>query len=90
MVDIAPFAVTETSVEGLLVLRMKTVTEPRGVVGEAIRASAFREGGVCAGPWKQVNITETVRGALRGFHGEQAIKVVVTRPAQRRGQPPRP
>ncbi|MEO6998825.1 MAG: dTDP-4-dehydrorhamnose 3,5-epimerase family protein, partial [Terracoccus sp.] len=76
MVDIAPFEVTETSVEGLLLLRMKTVTEPRGVVREAFRASAFLEGGAYAGPWKQVNITETVRGAIRGFHGEHAIKVV--------------
>lgn len=76
MVDIEAFDVTETSVEGLLVLRMKSVTESRGVVREAFRASAFIEAGVYAGPWKQVNVTETVRGAIRGFHGEQAIKVV--------------
>ncbi len=76
MVDIEAFDVTKTSVEGLLVLRMKSVTEPRGVVREAFRASAFMEAGVYAGPWKQVNVTETVRGAIRGFHGEQAIKVV--------------
>lgn len=76
MVDVTAFEVRELAVDGLLMLRMKAVAEPRGVVREAFRASTFLAAGIYPGPWKQVNVTETACGAIRGFHGETAIKVV--------------
>ena len=68
--------ITETSIAGLLVLRMKQVTDDRGTVREFFRASAFREAGVEIRPWQQVNVTETRPGAVRGLHGEAMTKLV--------------
>ena len=73
---VVPFAVSTTAIDGLLVLRMKQITEPRGTVRELYRASAFAEAGVPVGPWPQINATETVRGAIRGLHGEAMVKLV--------------
>ena len=38
--------------------------------------SAFAAGGSSVGPWAQINVTETTRGAIRGMHGEQMTKLV--------------
>lgn len=75
-------AVTEmsqetTDINGLIVITMKQVDDERGVVREFYRASSWAEAGLPSlGPWLQVNITESRRGALRGLHGENMFKLV--------------
>ena len=77
MVAIEPFAVEATAIEGLSILTMKQVTDDRGTVREFYRESAFVDAGLPSlGPWVQVNVTETRRGAIRGMHGEQMHKLV--------------
>jgi dTDP-4-dehydrorhamnose 3,5-epimerase len=72
------FEVETTAIEGLLVIRPKTIGDDRGVIRELFRASAYDgfDGAVPFGPWLQVNLTETVRGALRGMHGEDMTKLI--------------
>jgi dTDP-4-dehydrorhamnose 3,5-epimerase len=70
------FEVEQTAIDGLVLLTMKQITEPRGTVRELFRSSAMTEAGLPAGPWLQVNVTETVRGAVRGLHGEAMTKLV--------------
>lgn len=77
MVSIEPFAVRSTSIDGLFVLAMKQVTDDRGTVREFYRESALVDAGLPSlGPWVQVNVTETRRGAIRGMHGEDMTKLV--------------
>lgn len=71
-----PFAMDRSDIAGLLVIRMKQVTDERGTVRELFRHSAFAGAGVTAGPWHQVNVTETAQGAIRGLHGEAMTKLV--------------
>lgn len=74
---VVPLAVEKTDVDGLTVLQMKAVTDDRGTVREFYRESAFIAAGLSSlGPWVQVNVTETVRGAVRGLHGEAMTKLV--------------
>jgi len=75
-VELIDFSVEPTGVEGLVVATMKQVTDERGTVREAFRASAFAEAGLVTRPWAQVNVTETRRGAIRGMHGEAMTKLV--------------
>ncbi|MCW2529362.1 MAG: dTDP-4-dehydrorhamnose 35-epimerase related [Pseudonocardiales bacterium] len=70
------FDVATTAIDGLLVLRMKQITDDRGTVRELFRTSAFAEAGIPVGPWPQINATETKQGAIRGLHGEDMIKLV--------------
>ena len=70
------FEVSTTAIDGLLVLRMKQITDDRGMVRELFRTSAFADAGVPVGPWPQINATETKQGAIRGLHGEDMIKLV--------------
>ena len=65
-----------TEIEGLVVLDTKTIPDDRGAVRELFRWSAFEEAGLPVGPWRQINVTESVPGALRGLHGERMTKVV--------------
>jgi dTDP-4-dehydrorhamnose 3,5-epimerase len=75
--EIVPFEVASTAIDGLLVLTMKQVHEPRGAVRELFRASAFAEAGLGdLGPFQQINATETRRGGLRGLHAEAITKLV--------------
>jgi dTDP-4-dehydrorhamnose 3,5-epimerase len=68
--------VRQSEILGLVVLRMKQVEDGRGTIREFFRASAMAEAGLWAGPWRQVNITRTVPGAVRGLHGEAMTKLV--------------
>lgn len=70
------FQVRGTEIDGLLVLSMKQIADERGTVRELFRSSAFAEAGVPAGPWTQINATETRQGAVRGLHGEDTVKLV--------------
>lgn len=78
MVDVVPFEASPTEVDGLFVIRVKQVDEPRGMVRELYRAGAYADalGIPAAPPWRQLNLTETRRGAIRGLHGEAMTKLV--------------
>jgi dTDP-4-dehydrorhamnose 3,5-epimerase len=72
-----PFSARAGKIDGLYFIEMKEAHEERGVVREFYRESAFAEAGLPSlGPWVQINITETVQGALRGLHGEDMYKLV--------------
>lgn len=72
-----PFSAEETAIAGLWVLRAKQVSDQRGTVREFYRQSAFAAAGLPSlGPWVQLNVTETRRGAVRGLHGESTTKLV--------------
>lgn len=74
---VVPFSARQTEIDGLWILQMKEITDERGTVREFYRESAFVEAGLPSlGPWLQVNVTETHRGAIRGMHGEQMYKLV--------------
>lgn len=75
--EIVDLAVRGTDIEGLQLITMKQVTDDRGTVREFYRESAFVEAGLPSlGPWVQVNVTETNRGAIRGLHAEDMDKLV--------------
>jgi dTDP-4-dehydrorhamnose 3,5-epimerase len=75
--DVTPLAVRPTAIDGLFFVTMKQVTDSRGTIREFYRQSAWEEAGLPAvGPFLQVNITESVRGVVRGLHGEAMTKVV--------------
>lgn len=77
MVDPVPFTSRPTSIAGLVLLGMKQVTDDRGVVREFFRSSAFADADRPAlGPWRQINVTQTRPGALRGIHAEAMTKLV--------------
>ena len=75
--DLRPFSANPTAIDGLYIMEMKEVRDERGTVREFYRESAFKEAGLPSlGPWLQVNITESKRGAIRGLHGEDMFKLV--------------
>jgi len=77
MPEISAFDARPTAIDGLLLLTMKQVHDERGTVREAYRETAFTAAGVPpVGPWRQVNVTHTRRGALRGIHAEEMVKLV--------------
>ncbi|MBN2624075.1 MAG: dTDP-4-dehydrorhamnose 3,5-epimerase family protein [Acidimicrobiales bacterium] len=77
MPDIREFSVERTAIADLWLISMKEVTDERGTVREFYRESAFRDAGLPSlGPWLQVNVTETRKGALRGLHAEDMYKLV--------------
>lgn len=77
MVTVLDLSTDATDIDGLVVVTMKQVTDERGTIREFYRESAFVDAGLPSlGPWVQVNVTETVRGAIRGMHGEAMTKLV--------------
>lgn len=62
----------ETDIEGLLIITIKQVSDDRGTVREFFRTSALGDFGIV----KQVNVTESGYGAVRGLHGEATTKLV--------------
>lgn len=75
--EVVELAVRGTDIEGLQLITMKQVSDERGTVREFYRESAFAEAGLPSlGPWLQVNVTETNRGAVRGLHAEDMDKLV--------------
>ncbi|HEX2902938.1 MAG TPA: dTDP-4-dehydrorhamnose 3,5-epimerase [Jatrophihabitans sp.] len=71
-VEITEKSTDGTAIDGLLVHTLKQVRDERGVVREFFRASAYPE----LGDWRQINITESAYGAVRGLHGEAMTKLV--------------
>jgi len=78
-VQITDMRSSDTGIEGLLILTLKQVSDERGTIREFFRVSAhatalggeFPEGG-----WRQINVTESGYGAVRGLHGESTTKLV--------------
>jgi dTDP-4-dehydrorhamnose 3,5-epimerase len=78
-VQITDMQSAETDIEGLLVLTLKQVSDERGTVREFFRASAHTGAlgdAWPAGGWRQINVTESGQGAIRGLHGESTTKLV--------------
>lgn len=74
---ITPMSVSRTDIAGLVVITLKQVEDERGIVRELYRQSSWLEHGLPdLGPWLQMNATETKRGAIRGLHGEDMVKLV--------------
>jgi dTDP-4-dehydrorhamnose 3,5-epimerase len=77
MPEVVEFERRGARIDGLVVLTMKQVTDERGTIREFFRASAFRDAGVAVAPtFRQINLTESRRGALRGLHAEAMTKLV--------------
>src|SRR4051794_13822199 len=72
-VQITDLNVQRTAIDGLLICTLKQVSDERGVVREFFRASNSLPG---AGDWRQINVTESRYGAVRGLHGEDMVKLV--------------
>lgn len=75
-VTVTDFEQSSTAIEGLLVLRTKQVGDEHGTVRELYRESVFRPLGAGAGVPRQVNLTSSRLGAVRGLHGEDMTKLV--------------
>ncbi len=74
---VTAFETHPTSIDGLRVVQTKQVVDERGAVREIYRESVFASSGdgSLAAP-RQVNLTSTCRGAIRGLHGEAMTKLV--------------
>ncbi len=74
---IDPFTANDSSIEGLKVIGAKSATDDRGTVRELFRSSVYSEvlPETVTG-WKQINLTRTKKGAVRGLHGEAMNKLV--------------
>lgn len=75
--EISPFSASESEIDGLKIINVKMVTDDRGTVRELYRESAHKEVlPQTVSSWKQINLTRTKRGAVRGLHGEAMSKLV--------------
>jgi dTDP-4-dehydrorhamnose 3,5-epimerase len=69
--------VSETNIDGLVVIQMHAFEDDRGVIREFYRESSWIEAGLASlGPWAQLNVTDTRQGTVRGLHGEAMHKLV--------------
>lgn len=76
-VEIVPMQVHDTTIDGLLRITPKAVTDERGTVREFFRTSDYAAAGVDVPErWAQVNLTFTEFGGVRGLHGEAADKLI--------------
>jgi dTDP-4-dehydrorhamnose 3,5-epimerase len=74
--DLVSMTVQTTAIDGLLRITAKAVTDDRGTVREFFRTSSYDDVGIGTHGWRQVNLTWTARGAIRGLHGEATDKLV--------------
>lgn len=81
-VDIVDFELRHGAIDGLLIATAKQVTDERGTVREVFRRSAFESAGVELDEFRQINVTETRRGAVRGMHAEAMTKLVTVASGQ--------
>lgn len=75
-VQIVEFDARPGAIDGLHVVTPKQVTDERGTIRELFRRTAFEAIGVELAPFRQINVTETRRGAVRGLHAEAMTKLV--------------
>lgn len=74
---IEPFASKDSNIEGLKIISAKMSTDDRGTVRELFRSSIYFEVlPETVKGWKQINLTRTKKGAVRGLHGEAMSKLV--------------
>ncbi len=76
MASIVEFQTASAAIDGLVVVTMRQVSDERGTVRELFRASAFETAGVPLDDFRQINVTETRAGAVRGIHAEAMTKLV--------------
>lgn len=75
--QITPFLASTSKIEGLQIINTKMVTDERGTVRELYRWSNHSEVlPETVFSWKQINLTRTKKGAVRGLHGEAMSKLV--------------
>ena len=74
--QIIDFDARDGSIDGLVIVTVKQITDERGTIRELFRRSAFESIGVPIGQFRQINVTETRRGAVRGMHAEYMTKLV--------------
>jgi dTDP-4-dehydrorhamnose 3,5-epimerase len=79
---VVDFAVRDGAIAGLVVVTMKQVSDDRGTVRELFRRSAFESAGVQFGAFQQINVTESHRGAVRGLHAEDMVKLLAVATGQ--------
>ena len=74
---VEPFRANSSNIEGLKIISTKMATDDRGTVRELFRDSVYSEvlPETITG-WKQINLTRTRKGAVRGLHGEAMSKLV--------------
>ena len=65
-----------TAIDGLHLIRTKVAEDERGAVREILRPTALLALGLPALEVRQVNLTATVAGAVRGIHAEAMHKLV--------------
>jgi dTDP-4-dehydrorhamnose 3,5-epimerase len=70
------FSTAATSIDGLLRITMRQASDARGTVRELFRASTFDAQGLEPRTFRQINATESRRGAVRGIHAESMTKIV--------------
>ena len=71
------FTSEDSNIEGLKIFHAKMATDDRGTVRELFRGSVYSE--VLPDSvkgWQQINLTRTMKGAVRGLHGEAMNKLV--------------
>lgn len=75
--QIDPFTSQDSNIDGLKIITAKMVTDDRGTVRELYRGSVYSEVlPESVSSWKQINLTRTKKGAVRGLHGEAMSKLV--------------
>ena len=75
-VRIVDFEVVENAIPGLLSITPKQVTDERGTIRELFRRSAFDSVGVRLTEFRQINVTESAYGVVRGMHAENLTKLL--------------
>jgi len=75
-VGVSEATAAPTAIDGLHLIRTKVVDDERGEVREILRPSALAGLGLPALQVRQVNLTATRRGAIRGIHAEAMHKLV--------------
>ncbi len=73
---ISPATAEPTAIPGLHLIRTKVAEDERGAVREILRPNTLVELGLPALDVRQVNLTFTRVGSIRGIHGEAMHKLV--------------
>ena len=73
---ISPASAEPTAIPGLHVIRTKVADDERGAIREILRPSVLVELGLPPLEVRQVNLTFTRAGAVRGIHAEAMHKLV--------------
>lgn len=70
------FGSRPTAIDGVTVITAFSVPEPRGEIRELFRESRYAALLPESTAWKQINLSATKRGAIRGLHAEEITKLV--------------